>query len=1559
MDEASKGKLAWRHQMRYLVFVTPIGSISESDFYKFLGLLRRHSSLPLKNITKPSNHAVELCPFPSFSWDQADTTLDFQYHYKSIQDLHSITEGEEAHVHAWNRVIGVIGLVHYPTFMCQGDATLGRLESIENAFHQIIGKLPSSDQLIFQKCFVLEYGFDLSRENRFLGERESKEAMELIIFPMYQSLANGESTLSVHLKVVLDTLAVTIITAMERLIHAVLSDIDGDVSSLEDSKVGKRSNNLTSTSFGASFSPSAMVSAAAAAISKRSGMLPSALSQAESFSGENKSRVAGIALFRTNIEPFFMRNQDPKAPSKVKGIREQYKWRKHKLIGDYAMMLSCYSDAKSHYERAIEHLRQQERHFTLTLDALTSSDSSYPSNDQNMAQATGNALWLAAALEGHLHCMIHEHENRISVSILEQVSETLVHYARAGTPSMEIKLIQKAARYLVSGITNCRENRSDVQFWCKRLLLEVVQRGYVLFPVLPWRHQVRFLLHFEALLTQIDYHRHALMLLMDASSILLKHNTNQLDCRELYDVLVQRLRAVLVGSGKATASVWLDIRFHALRQLCALAITAKKWTCWIDFIHVLLWNLVEHDRRIPKGDMESVEDEDYGRVQLLQSCLVSGDEMKSKLSAVESWHSLPSHSTHKQSVLMDFYRNRMLCAVKSMESSSSSTKAASVSLLGVLSLFDRTSNYYQVPPSLDASAMRNEHSGTNMRKYIPFSLLSSGPSPLSAMSSAAESISSALAGTPRMLMVRTPRRQTITSLMRSPSFFDLKEERIAFDDDDLEPLKLRIFSQEETALIQEKLAFKEEKNTLQHLPIDSFAKVAIETRWNLESRRCITACQEEALHLLTESSSLSKGWNDVAGTTRCALLLVFMQPKWEEFSRYPIFLEADVKQRIRGRMDNVQGGSSGQENAFLYSPFRDSRPEKPFPSAKKIEEKGTGNELLSHAKARMERMTLQMKESREIQACAVYEAISIEYLLGNPLGIPLTISDATVWAQYTSTDISNPSNGSFESELECHPASFTILPYQEGYHCSLIVRPLLPGTIEIRGIQCDIADHKFQLSTEMVLLQVLHPIPLVSMRIESCQASDISLSDSDFADSDKHLLWLHEYETKRFELVIENIGRHRVEESQLLIQIYEVDRMEGEKLLDAVIVWDDKQSDQSIQSIRSRRMWLKVERPVSWTSLLEEEQCVSVFFEIGFALSEANSQWIKSSGRKLFVKWKLVSTATIANASTDTERYFRESNLMLALQLLPSLTLKTIRIDDANIYTPNLPTGEPTKGILSDSLYCHVIFQLWNPTESPFQLTAKALGSLEVCVDIDRQCLRQITIQLALDSFAPLLRESPSSSSWKDRFCKVLQAHIQLDWRTHFQSRGNLEFRPEMLTQSCGQLAIQLLPAHILMHLGCAPHRVHPSQTKLLEGSNVISFPFASVPHLRERLLPTSVSPFQFISLNVKLEWKPFDTLWSDLIQEEMELAVLIRQLEGAWLNNQSDGWKHFALSGKTVARVDTKNVNRSQVLELKILFLTHGTFEIFSRVRCSASQVDSERIDIYCGNPLTLHVQD
>ncbi|CCI11694.1 unnamed protein product [Albugo candida] len=549
MDEASKGNLAWRHQMRYLVFVTPIGSISESDFYDFLALLRHHSTLPLENLTKPSNHAIELSPFPSFSWDRADTALTFEYQYKSVQDLQSVAEGEEAHVnlvHAWNRVIGIIGVVHYPTFVCQKDVTHGRLELIENSFHQIIEKIPYLDQLIFQKCFVLEYGFDLSRENRFLGERESNGNMNLVIFPMYQTLANGESTRSVHLQVVLDTLAVTVIIALGTLIHAVLSDIDSESSFTDDTRVGKRANISAPITFGASFSPSAMVSAAAAAISKRSGMTPSGVGQAEALTRGSKSRVSGIALFRTNIEPGFMKSEEPKANLKVKDIRQQCRWRKEKLIGDYAMMLSCYTDAKLHYERVIEHLRQEERHFSLPLDLLNSSGASHSSNDQSLAQSTGNALWFAAALEGHLHSLMCENENRFSSNILEQGSEALVHYSRACTPSLEIQLIQKMGRYLVFGIEDCPETSSEVHFWCKRLLLEVIQRGFLIFPVLSWRHQMVFLLHFEEMLSTINYNRHALMLLMEASDALLKQETHQLDSRKFHDILIRRLSTLSV-----------------------------------------------------------------------------------------------------------------------------------------------------------------------------------------------------------------------------------------------------------------------------------------------------------------------------------------------------------------------------------------------------------------------------------------------------------------------------------------------------------------------------------------------------------------------------------------------------------------------------------------------------------------------------------------------------------------------------------------------------------------------------------------------------------------------------------------------------------------------------------------------------------------------------------------------------------------------------------------------------------------------------------------------------
>ena len=164
-----------------------------------------------------------------------------------------------------------------------------------------------------------------------------------------------------------------------------------------------------------------------------------------------------------------------------------------------------------------------------------------------------------------------------------------------------------------------------------------------------------------------------------------------------------------------------------------------------------------------------------------------------------------------------------------------------------------------------------------------------------------------------------------------------------------------------------------------------------------------------------------KGWNFVSE--------LCMQPKWKT-SSIPSLLESDAIQRLQARVGKQQGRSIDQENAFLYSPFRDSQTNQalgtPFPSAKPLESNAAGNEAVSDAQNRMKRMTLEMEKSKELQACAVYEVITFDFLLRNPLGVSLSISDATVCAQYSSR-AENASEYEIYStidsapDLECHP----------------------------------------------------------------------------------------------------------------------------------------------------------------------------------------------------------------------------------------------------------------------------------------------------------------------------------------------------------------------------------------------------------------------------------------------------------------------------------------------------------------------------------------------------------
>ncbi|KAF4316244.1 hypothetical protein BBO99_00007907 [Phytophthora kernoviae] len=195
----------WTRPAEFLVYLVPVGGIPSDLFSSYARLLRSHSVLSLRSLTRPGGYAAELSPFRSLDWSGPGA---LRFRFVSTNERVEICDGED--VQACRRVVGVLGVCHSPSLTLSGG-----LSAAHAQFEASVRRFPG---LLMHKCFAFEHSFDDATAT------ECEGLDDLVMFPVHHELqGTGESTVSLHLQVVMDTLAVNLLMALESVIRSATS----------------------------------------------------------------------------------------------------------------------------------------------------------------------------------------------------------------------------------------------------------------------------------------------------------------------------------------------------------------------------------------------------------------------------------------------------------------------------------------------------------------------------------------------------------------------------------------------------------------------------------------------------------------------------------------------------------------------------------------------------------------------------------------------------------------------------------------------------------------------------------------------------------------------------------------------------------------------------------------------------------------------------------------------------------------------------------------------------------------------------------------------------------------------------------------------------------------------------------------------------------------------------------------------------------------------------------------------------------------------------------------
>ncbi|KAL7684089.1 putative TRAPP II complex, Trs120 protein [Plasmopara halstedii] len=1474
--------LRWTRPAQFLVYLVPVGGIPSDLFASYVRLLQNHRELPLRSLTRPGGYAAELSPFRGLDWTGAGS---LRFRFVSTAECIESCDGED--VHACNRVIGALGICHSPSLTLSGG-----LRAAHAHFEASLRSFPG---LLMHKLFAFEHTF----ENVTASECEG--LTDLVMFPAHHELqGTGESTVSLHLQVVMDTLAVNILMALEGAIRSATSSANtsvmtkgGDLASvLLDVNINSHANDQTvSSPLVLSRDLDNDISFNFPTLSPTSR---STLSSGTSFSSLSSSLT---------LDP---RNRQ----------RKRHLARREKLLGDYSVLVSCVSAAMDHYSVAIDMLRDEER---------------------RSGGGAVDALWLASALEGYVYCLYTETPEKLSPELIDKASDAIGFYAKAGTIELESLLIENMGRYYASvalatltrtAMTGTAKLKESV--WSKQLIWEVVERGLMLLPELQSQRQVEFLIQIAGILDAVGHSRRVAFCLHEAAIILLTRNAPSVEAQSRLLVspltvtkepqrqrdleaalLLDRMAADYLGikdsndhqndlpwevttlyrgewgrhasQGSVQCHSWLIIRFHVLRQLLTIARMLGDaflvGTYCLQLLKMLIWcDSIAQPPTIKKI--------------------------------------LPSRGP---SLLVDHLQQPFT----SLRVPLSSVERATIGLHAKCGV------YYSPPPGVDTKVRRN---------FIA--------SPSATMSNAAASLSTTLTNTPRLLA--TPRQQfsaavNALSTKASPAFTPFahahsqmngaKTSRASGIDDRITIPKIgnsidtRDFAMSGDSGLQDVQTWNAKESESGN-KLDGAEYLTV---WNLRSRSEITKIESRILNILESDCTPLRSHGQ-------KLLPTFLQIESLKLRsscnmQLPFFSRKTALD-IFGLHSTCHQQSVKSD--FFYSPF-----------AKQNRKWETDN-------SRQSRSVIECDDAPAIyeRGFPVHERLELQLKISNPLGVAIKLQEVKIWVTYNSdsSTISEKDEG-----IECYSCCFTLESYQKHKTVVLGIQPMRVGTFHVRGCFIQTLNIKtvFQLR-DPVSIRVVGELPIISLSLRD--NSPMALFDGTKAwtprtpEHAKVQLAMFVSETRRCVLRLRCTGNRQVTNYRLAVSVQH--RLAVKKtcvlfnnLPSALTAANDMMQGSCVinngtkidKQIGTKMLILRCSDFLTSPLPLKHGDCMTISFDLTLrGIYEQQEQL--NDGVK--IEWSVVYADETSTLMDET--FYRETKLMLQLVPLPALQLQSVTL---------LPCGSEQIPIkcrapqhhrngfeeTTDHLYFGIVINVTNPTNTTFKfrIRNKFGSSSEVACEakIGQQCSRRFVVEVS--------RIQRFDFDEKDfNPVDVLNSLLEIEWETHYGARGRLILGEKHLKSivQLEQLKQELLSPPIRFTI--QPSRKVPTVSMADEGHNGYT---SKSKHGTERILSRLSSkffhmtnyPVRYRNVEVRLfEYAPIAILIEpasgnvEHLISGVEVEVTISEEETEFCVEISDSVMVVGLL-KTLLKWTNPMDASPKIHEIQCMFLSEGAFRI------------------------------
>ncbi|CAI5746847.1 unnamed protein product [Peronospora destructor] len=1513
--------LQWTRPAQFLVYLVPVGDIPLDLFASYVQLLKTYHILPLRSLTRPGGYAAELSPFRGLDWAGPGA---LRFHFVSTAERIETFNGED--VHASNRVIGALGVCHSPS--------LPLTRGLRAAHTEFTASVRHLKGLLMHKLFAFEHTFE------DVTAKECKGLDDLVMIPVHHELpGTGESTVSLHLQVVMDTLAVNILMSLESAIRSTTS-----ITALNDLTLSAMREDLASVLLDVDVEPQLTNGV------QQSGSLPLVLSRDARVDATFDSalspttRLSGSSL---SSIPSPLANSVAASDRRNRRRKKQLA-RREKLLGDYNVLVSCISGAMDHYTVAIEMLREEER---------------------RSGGASADALWLAAALEGYVFCLYTESQDKFLTELVEKASEAVAFYAKAGTSELESLFIENLGSYyarVAMATSACTSMTGKAKFlesiWTKRLLWDVLERGMTMFPELHPQRQIQFLIETSRTLETVGHRRRAALFLHEAASLLLNRNPPFVDAqtrsqlsptgvirgsqrqRDLKAALIlERVAADQLGistqstrkgeflpwgvttqhhrnqrkksSGTYAPTVtpdnaWLIIRFHVLRQLLTIARMLGDarlvGTYCLQLLEMLVW-----------CDSIAVPP----MVDPPHTCLSP------------SWKKTPA--SHTTSEVDGLQRPATLLRVTRLPVE---RIAAGLHAKGGI--------YFFPPPGIDTKVKRN---------FIN--------SPSTAMSNAAASLSSTLTNTPRMLA--TPRQQfsaavNAISTKASPAFTPFSNAHHQHNGS-MAGRPGGVDDYTATNIVEQKkvgsagVIGEEEYKRVRLLgagdgELDGTLRLtnAIaepDSVWDLRSKTEIAKIEEKLLHTL-ESDCTALQYNEqlqLPTFLRVDKLELRSSCTWQD----PLLSRVTALQ-----MFGVQSASSQQavESDFFYAPFEQQK-------MRKTGKRG------SNGKEEDSDDTPAMYE----RSFPVTERIELQLTLSNPTSVMVKVQEVKAWITFLEEDDgvtekdgnTNPTIG-----IECYPCIFTLEPYQKRKSVVLSMQPLRVGTFHVRG--CFIKAFNIKTFFELdnpVNICVVAELPRVSLSLRE-HSSMTLLSDEKEVVAAKAQLAMFLSETRQCTVSIRITGNRQITNYRLAVTVQH--RREIAK--HTYVVFNNlppasaTTEDGSVQISRSSTndmsadesgmidtpfLSLKCGKVVSSSLPLTSGDFVSIPFEVSLRGTH------KSVEDDIWIEWCFVyadETPLSPNDIGDSADaiFYRESKLALEVVLLPSLMLESVMLlpcSAVQIPTSYRPPedetgaacgiGNSAQVVRTDYLYCVIMVHIVNPTETLFRFRLRhntdTSGDVMCEEEIDRRCSRRFVVEVP--RFQILTLDQGSSN-----LADLLNDLVKMEWETYFGIQGRLLCEDHNVGSFAdhGQAKLELFLPPIRFQIespykeravagvGSKQHGdMDVSNSRRGRSISLRTLSFFELSHLRVKSQRLQIALFEYIPIAIAVQ--RVDNNDHALF---VEVEVIITDEGEKAVCKLSD---HVMVVGKLKAHVrwDDKMDRSTQRHEIQCMFLSEGNFRV------------------------------